>query len=62
METSKSGNDDNETGDVAEESLKRAQYELLELVKQQGGIQVDAESNLEASSKIALVTYRHCSL
>ena len=43
---------------AAEESLKRAQYELLELVKLQGGLHIDAgtDSNQETSTKIALVS------
>ena len=43
---------------AAEESLRRAQYELLELVKLQGGLHIDAgpDSNQESSSKIALVS------
>ena len=57
------GEDNSE--DAAEDSLKRAQYELLELVKQQGGLQIDADtgssSSLDTSSKITLVIFSHTS-
>jgi len=44
---------------VAEDNLRRAQYELLELVKQQGGLHIDADAStdLGSTSKIALVFY-----
>jgi hypothetical protein len=41
--------------EAAEDSLKRAEYELLELVKQTGGLHIEPDSGLDSTSKIALV-------